>query len=112
MRTSHESITPDDARPGDVLFFETRGTGPQADCTSTDHAAVVESAEIDGRIGFVESRGGQIRHSFVQPDQPTIRRGERGQIMNTFLRTKRVDDPPASRYFAGEMLCGVYRVRR
>jgi hypothetical protein len=112
LRTSHETIAAADARPGDVVFFDTRGTGEKAECANTDHAGLVESAEIDGRIGFVESRGGQLRHSFVQPDQPTVRRGDRGQIMNTFLRAKRVDDPPTARYFAGEMLCGVYRVRR
>jgi hypothetical protein len=110
LRTSHEAIAAADARPGDVVFFDTRGTGPQAECADTDHAGLVESAEIDGRIGFVEARGGQVRHSFVQPDQPTLRRGDRGQIMNTFLRPKRIDDPPTARYFAGEMLCGVYRV--
>jgi hypothetical protein len=112
LRTSHQSIAAADARPGDVVFFDTRGTGEKAECADTDHAGIVETAEIDGRIGFVESRGGQLRHSFVQPDQPTLRRGERGQIMNTFLRPKRVDDPPTARYFAGEMLCGVYRVRQ
>lgn len=112
LRTSHESIAAADARPGDIVFFETRGTGDAAECANTDHAGLVESAEIDGRIGFVESRGGQIRHSFVQPEQPTIRRGDRGQIMNSFLRPKLINDPPTARYFAGEMLCGVYRVVR
>jgi hypothetical protein len=112
LRTSHQSIAATDARPGDVVFFDTRGTGEKAECADTDHAGIVESAEIDGRIGFVEARGGQLRHSYVQPDQPTVRRGDRGQIMNTFLRPKRVDDPQNARYFAGEMLCGVYRVRQ
>jgi len=108
MRTSHRAIDAADARPGDVLFFDTHGTGTDPECA--DHAALVETAEVDGRIGFVEARGGQVRHSFVQPDLPTLRRGERGQIMNTFLREKRITDPPDARYFAGEMLCGVFRV--
>jgi hypothetical protein len=110
MRNTHHAIAPADARPGDVVFFDTRGTGPEPECA--DHAGLVESAEIDGRIGFVEARGGQVRHSFVLPDQPTLRRGDRGQIANTFLRPKLITDPADARYFAGEMLCGVYRVER
>jgi hypothetical protein len=110
MRTSHVTIAPAEARPGDVVFFDTRGTGPRPECA--DHAGIVESAEVDGRIGFVEWRGGQMRHSFLQPDLPTLRRGERGQILNTFLRPKLITDPPEARYFAGDMLCGVYRVEK
>jgi hypothetical protein len=30
--------------------------------------------------------------------------------MNTFLRPKRLDDSPATTYFAGEMLCAVFHV--
>src|SRR5258708_3886156 len=36
MRTSHRLIAPADARPGDIVFFDTRGTGPEPDCA--DHA--------------------------------------------------------------------------
>jgi hypothetical protein len=110
MRASHVAIAPAEARPGDVVFFDTHGTGEEPDCA--DHAGLVESAETDGRLGFVEARGGQLRHSFVQPAQPTLRRDERGEIVNSFLRTKQVSDPPQARYFAGEMLCGVFRVQR
>jgi hypothetical protein len=65
--------------------------------------------EPDGRIVFVETRGGQVRRSVVDPAHPTLRRTERGEIANTFLRPKRVADPPGARYFAGEMLCGIAR---
>ena len=109
MRTSHEVVAADEARPGDVLFFDTRGTEPEPDCA--DHAGIVESVDGDGRLGFVEARDGQLRHSFVDPVRPTMRRDERGQVLNTFLRLKRVDDPPEARYYAGEMLCGIGRAR-
>jgi hypothetical protein len=109
MRTAHEVVSPAEARPGDVLFFDTRGTGPAPDCA--DHAGIVESVDGDGRLGFVEARDGQVRHSFVDPRRPTARRGEHAEILNSFLRTKLVSDPPDARYFAGEMLCGVSRVR-
>jgi hypothetical protein len=109
MRTSHEEISPGEARPGDVVFFDTHGTGEEPACA--DHAGLVEAAAGDGRLGFVEARGGQVRHSFVDPAQPAVRRDDRGEILNSFLRTKQVSDPPAARYFAGEMLCGVFRVK-
>ena len=108
MRTAHEKIAPADARPGDVVFFDTRSAGPDLDCA--DHAGIIESVDPDGRLGFVEARDGQLRHSFVDPELPTVRRGDRGQILNSFLRPKLVTDPPDARYFAGEMLCGVFRV--
>ena len=110
MRTSHEVIAPAEALPGDVLFFDTQGTGPVVDCA--DHAGIVESVDEDGRLGFVEARDGQVRHSFVDPARPALRRGEHAQILNSFLRPKRITDPPEARYFAGEMLCGVGRVHR
>jgi hypothetical protein len=108
MRTAHHQVTPTDARPGDIVFFDTSGSSPELDCA--DHAGIIESVDPDGRVGFVEARGGQVRHSFVHPELPTLRRGDRGQVLNTFLRPKLVTDPPEARYFAGEMLCGVFRV--
>ena len=109
FRTSHELVSPTDARPGDILFFDTHGTDDAPSCA--DHAGLVESVD-GGRVTFVEARDGQVRHSFVDPTRPTVRRDERDQILNSFLRPKRVDDPPEARYYAGEMLCGVGRVSR
>ena len=110
MRTAHEVVSPTEARAGDVVFFDTHGDDEAPSCA--DHAGIVESVDGDGRVGFVEARGGEVRHSFVDPSRPTLRRDERGQILNSFLRPKLISDPPESRYFAGEMLCGVTRVRR
>ena len=98
LRLAHRTVAAPTARPGDVLFF--------------DHAGVVESVEPDGRMIFVEARAGQVRRSVVDPAHPTLRRNERGEIANTFLRAKRVADPPNARYFAGQMLCGIARVDR
>jgi hypothetical protein len=109
MSSSHEVVAASDARAGDVLFFDTRGTGPAADCA--DHAGLVESVGADGRIAFVEARAGVIRHSFVDPRHPTSRRGPSAQILNSFLRPKLVNEPPDARHFAGEMLCGVSRIK-
>lgn len=96
-------IPADQARDGDVVFFDT-GTG----CGG--HVGVVESAEASGRLGFREWRDGSSRHSFVTPKSPILRRDEQGRILNTFLRTKHMEDPAETPYFAGEMLCAVFRI--
>ncbi|MES1206314.1 MAG: CHAP domain-containing protein [Pseudomonadota bacterium] len=107
MRTAHRLVGAPAVRPGDILFFDTRGTGERPACA--DHAGVVERVAGDGRIGFIELRGGRLRHSFVDPAHPADRRGARGEILNSFLRPLRTTDPPGARYFAGEMLCGIAR---
>lgn len=113
LRLAQDPIAPARARTGDVLFFDTRAGDAAPDCDDvTDHAGIVESVEPDGRILFVEARGGQVRRSVVDPSHPTLRRNERGEIANSFLRAKVVADPPNTRYFAGQMLCGVARVER
>jgi hypothetical protein len=96
-------IPADLARDGDVVFFDT-GTG----CGG--HVGVVESAESSGRIGFREWRDGSSRHSFVTPRSPLVRRDDQGRVLNTFLRIKRMEDPTETPYFAGEMLCAVFRI--
>jgi hypothetical protein len=110
MRTTHELVDPRDARPGDALFFDTRSRGDdQLDCA--DRVAVVEAVGDGGRITFFEARGGQLYRGYVDPGQPLTRRDDRGEIINSFLRPKRLSDPDGTRYFAGEMLCGVGRMR-
>jgi hypothetical protein len=113
LRIAHRTVAPAEARAGDVLFFDTRAGDAAPDCDDvTDHAGLVEAVEPDGRIVFVEARGGHVRRSVVDPVHPTLRRNARGDIANTFLRAKQVADPPDARYFAGQMLCGIARVER
>ena len=103
IRDQFAQIQVDQARGGDVLFFD-MGTG----CGM--HVGLVETAESGGRIGFREWRDGSSRHSYVTPREPLLRRDGRGRIMNTFLRPKRIEDPAETTYFAGEMLCAVFRI--
>jgi hypothetical protein len=102
MQNRFARVEADQARGGDVLFFDL-GTG----CGR--HTGLVETAESGGRIGFREWRDGSARHSYVSPREPFLRRDGRGRIMNTFLRPKRMEDPAETTYFAGEMLCAVFR---
>ncbi len=109
LSVSHRVVPAANARPGDVLFFATRAGGGSPSCAAADHAGLVEAVTGDGRITFVEARAGRIRTSVVDPTHPTVRRDARGRIANSFLRAKTVGDAPGTRYFAGEMLCGVAR---
>src|SRR5262249_39634421 len=80
-RNTHTTVTAAAPRPGDLVFFDTRGTDAAPDCDDvTDHAGVVETVEPDGRIIFVEARGGQLRRSVVDPAHPALRRNARGEI--------------------------------
>ena len=99
-------VPPGQARPGDVVFFDLGTGGCQ------DHVGLAESVDPDGRITFRELRDGQVRTSYVHAGEPCARRDGQGRILNSFLRPKRPDDPPATRYFAGELLCAVLRPQR
>jgi hypothetical protein len=67
MREQFPQVQADQARGGDVLFFDL-GTGCGA------HVGLVETAESGGRIGFREWRDGSSRHSYVTPRDPYLRR--------------------------------------
>jgi hypothetical protein len=108
LRAAHHVIPAAEVRPGDVLFFDTRGAGPQPTCA--DHVALAEAVAPDGRITFVEARGGHVRRSVVDPGHPTLRRDARGRIANSFLRPMAMDDPAGARYYAGDMLCAAVRL--
>jgi hypothetical protein len=105
IKTQHQFVPVSPVRPGDVLFFSLGGDCPQ-------HAAWVDAVEDSGRIAFRESRYGMNRLSYLYPDAPGERRAPDGRILNSFLRARRPEDPPGTRYYAGELLCAVGRVRR
>lgn len=106
LRSEHPALPPAEARPGDVLFFDSGD--PKAACG--DRAALVERIEADGRMTFREGRGGRVRIGHAQPRDPHRRRDEANRVVNTFLRPKRREDPPGTRYHAGALLCAVFRV--
>ena len=109
LRSVHRLVGATEAGPGDILFFDTQGVAPRPACA--DRVGIVESVGASGRLTFVEAQGGRVRRSFVDPAHPSSRRDTQGEILNSFLRHIRIDDPPGARYFAGEMLCGVARTR-
>ncbi len=114
LANTHTPVTPSATRPGDVLFFQTREpvtTHRHGACDAPDHVAIVSTVDPDGRIGFVEARGRQVRRSYVDPERPRLRRDDGGRVLNSFLRPKRIGDPADAPTFAGEMLCAAVRPR-
>jgi hypothetical protein len=101
LQSHFPGVKTSEARPGDVLFFD-MGAG----CGG--HTGLVDLVDESGRIIFREWRDGSARRSYVHPGQPQTRR-DGPAILNSFLRVKHPDDPPATRYFAGELLCSVVR---
>ncbi len=102
---SRRLVDPSGARAGDLVFFD-MGAG-----RCGEHVGLVESADPGGRIAFRDVRGGQVQRGYAHAALPAVRRSPDGLILNTFLRSKRPDDPANARYFAGELLCGVGRLR-
>jgi hypothetical protein len=107
VRVRHGLVAAGTARPGDILFFDLSGRN-----RCGDHAGVVDEVDATGRISFRESRGGIVRLSYAHPQQPASRRAADGRVLNTFLRIRRVEDPPQARYLAGSLLCGVGRIQQ
>jgi hypothetical protein len=110
LRTAHQTIPADEAGAGDIVFFDTRSRDDDARACG-DRVGVVERVDVGGRLTFVETRAGQPMRGYVDPREPLARRSDDGQVLNSFLRPKKIGDPPGTRHFAGEMLCGVARVR-
>jgi len=106
VRENHELVPPSHAVRGDVLFFSIAGQG------CADHAGYVEEVEDSGRVVFREARLGGVRRSYLHPEEPSVRRAPDGRILNSFLRARRMEDPPTARYHAGELLCAVGRIKR
>jgi hypothetical protein len=62
LHDSQESVSPLDARPGDVIFFDLANDG--SGCGS--HVGLVETVDPDGRIAFRETRDGRSRRPPAQ----------------------------------------------
>jgi hypothetical protein len=92
-----------EAASGDIIVFDLgQGCGGRI--------GVIEQVDSTGRIVFREQVEGAFQESHATPSLPYQRRDERGRILNTFLRPKRINDPIGTRYFAGDMICALFRV--
>ena len=95
--------------PGDLAFFDNtydRNKNGRLD-DSLSHIAVVIEVRTDGTILLAHGGTGRGRATLTMnlhhPSETTARDGE---SINDWLRRKRADDPPSTRYLAGELWRG------
>lgn len=101
----HEAIAPQEARVGDLVFFDTSLGGNHCG----GHVGLVEGIAPGGAMKFRERRDGQERSSMADPLRPAQRRDSEGRVINTFLRARKPNDVEGTRYYAGQMVCSVIR---
>jgi hypothetical protein len=66
---------------------------------------VVERVGDAGEVWFRYRRGGREGRGVLNLLRPNLRRAE-GRVLNSYIRVRRRDDPPDTRYLAGELLVG------
>jgi hypothetical protein len=111
LRLSQRQVAALDAQAGDVVFFQLHPERERG-CDRPDHAGLIVEAERDGRLVFLERRGGETRKSYADPLRPMTRRDASGRIRNSFLRPRQVGDPAEAPLYAGEMFCATFRPYR
>jgi hypothetical protein len=107
LREGPQELQRHRARPGDlVLFHNTRDANRngEIDDAWTDVGVVVRARS--GRVDFVYLRRSRAHLGVLDLKQPHRRRTRAGDVKNTYLRTKRRNDPARTPYLAGELLAG------
>ena len=106
-REQAHGVDTTDVRPGDLLAFDRA-----VDDAPVSLWAVVLSRDERGVIEMLYLAGGAVRRGFVDPSLPHIGRDAAdGRIRNTFIRHGKGLPPPGTRYLAGELLAGAWRLR-
>jgi hypothetical protein len=94
-------------QPGDLVLFDNtadQNQNQKADDLFTEAGVVVQ---VDGgRVKFVFLRGGRACLGILSLRQPHRRRLRGLEIENSYLRIIHADDPPRTRYLAGQLLAG------
>ena len=107
----NRGLTYDGEEPsvGDLVFFHnTRDANSDARNNDWYSACgVVTEVSDTGLITFVASIGGQVQELKMNLNRPEVRRDENGSItMNSYLRSKSLEDPEFTQYLAGELFAG------
>jgi hypothetical protein len=104
-------VRPDRPAPGDlVLFHNTRDANSNGknDDLYSDAGVVIEIRGL--RVRFIYLRRGRVLQGVLNRKHPHRRRLTTATIQNTYLRIKRRNDPPRTRYLAGQLLAGFAKV--
>lgn len=102
------------AKVGDIAFFDNtfdRNGNGRVDDPFT-HVGVVIAVAADGTVTVAHGGATHGTGTFrMNPESPTTRTGPEGQRWNDYLRLKRPNDRPETRYLASELLSGYATVR-
>jgi len=95
-------------RPGDVVFFDNtydRNGNHRLDDDLT-HLAVVEAVAEDGTLTLVHRGSRGVVRIYMNLHRPDEHADGDGRVLNSFLRVRRADDRPGTRYLTGELWRG------
>ncbi len=100
-------------RPGDLVFFHnTRDLN--ADNRNNDwytSVGVVTRVDDDGTVVFIGPGPRDVQEMRLNLGRPRTRRDEkRQQVLNDYVRPKRLSDPSVTQYLAGELFAGFGRL--
>lgn len=89
-------------KPGDIVFFsETLRSGRR----DLSHIGIVESSDPNGTVSFIHKSTRGIKRSFLNLATPSVA-SENDTVANSYLRRRRLSDPPGTKYLAGELFAG------
>jgi hypothetical protein len=97
--------------PGDLVFWHDtydRNGNRLADDPLT-HVGVVERAGAGGTVTFFHRGARGVARGAMSLRHPSSERGGAGERLNSRLRPARPDDPPGTRYLAGELFAAFGR---
>ncbi len=91
--------------PGDLVFwhdtYDRNGDGIADDPLT--HVGIVERAFADGTVNFFHRGARGVLRGVMSLRHPGEERGAPGERLNSRLRPVRRNDPPGTRYLAGEL---------
>lgn len=97
--------------PGDLVFwndtYDRNGDGLPDDPLT--HVGIVERAGPDGAVTFFHRGTRGVARGVMSLRYPGAERGAAGERLNSRLRPARRDDPPGTRYLAGELFAAFGR---
>ncbi|MCP9471261.1 MAG: CHAP domain-containing protein [Nitrospira sp.] len=92
-------------RPGDVVFFHNTWdfNGDSLPNDPLTHVGVVEQVERDGTVTFVSWVSSGVERYRMNLQRPDTHKAGNGRILNDYLRRRKADDHPTTRYLAGQL---------
>jgi hypothetical protein len=116
LRLRHARMTYGDPPPaaGDLVFLHNTRDVNRNQRTDDWYVTVgvVTEVESDGTVTFIAPGVRAVEALRLNLEHPKARRDEgRQALLNSYVRPRRLEDPPLTHYLAGELFAGFARVR-